>query len=323
MIPDMHDSTTRPRAELRTIGSEEAGQRVDNYLLRVLKGVPRSRVYRILRRGEVRVNRGRIRADYRLQAGDQVRIPPVRTGNATVPGPVSPGTRLNDAVLFEDQRIIVLNKPAGMAVHGGSGLSYGVIEALRAERPEAPYLELVHRLDRETSGCLLVAKRRSELRLIHQLMRTGEVQKHYLALTRGHWTKGQLAVDFALRKNHLQGGERIVRVDPEGKPSRSVFKPVSAWNDASLLEVELESGRTHQIRVHAAEIGYPLAGDSKYGDPEFNRKMKKSGLKRLFLHASSIAYRDPDTGRDIHVSAPLADDLRKVVDVLQQGGRTG
>jgi len=313
----MNNASATPHVELRTIGSEEAGQRVDNYLLRILKGVPRSRVYRILRRGEVRVNRGRIRADYRLQAGDLVRIPPIRTGNASSSKKPPPQQGLGNSILYEDDRIIVLNKPAGMAVHGGSGLSYGVIEALRAERPNAPYLELVHRLDRETSGCLLIAKRRSELRTLHELMRAGRVEKHYLALVKGHWTKGSLAVDFALRKNQLMGGERIVRVDPDGKPSRSRFKPVTRWKHISLMEVELESGRTHQIRVHAAALGHPLAGDTKYGDPEFNREMRKLGLKRLFLHAGSIAYQIPDTGRSIHVSAPLADDLRKVLDGLE------
>lgn len=312
----MESGSTIPRAERRTIGAEEAGQRVDNYLLRILKGVPRSRVYRILRRGEVRVNRGRIRADYRLQAGDEVRIPPIRAGNLDGARP-PPNCRLGDAILFEDSRILILNKPPGMAVHGGSGLSYGVIEALRAERPNAPYLELVHRLDRETSGCLLIAKRRSELRSLHALMRAGQVEKRYLALVKGHWTRGQLAVDFALRKKRLAGGERVVRVDPDGKPSRSRFKPVSLWKHASLMEVELESGRTHQIRVHAAQLGHPLAGDTKYGDAEFNREMRKLGLKRLFLHASSIAYQDPDTGRSIHISAPLADDLRKILDDLE------
>lgn len=310
----------QPRVEIRTIGTGEAGQRLDNYLLKILKGVPRSHVYRILRRGEVRVNRGRIRADYRLQPGDKVRIPPVRrtTGNAAArkTAPVNHG--LEGAILYEDERILVLNKPPGMAVHGGSGLSYGIIEALRAERPAAPYLELVHRLDRETSGCLMIAKRRSELRILHELLRQGQVEKNYLALVRGYWTKGHFAVDFALRKNQLSSGERIVRIDPEGKPSRSRFKPVSTLDHASLVEVELESGRTHQIRVHAAEIGHPLAGDTKYGDPVFNRAMKKKyGLKRLFLHASSIAYRNPATGRGVHVNAPLADDLRSTLEGLE------
>lgn len=311
------DRASSRRAEIRTISTEDAGQRIDNYLLRVLKGVPRSRIYRIMRRGEVRVNGGRIRADYRLKPGDQLRLPPVRTSSPRVPSAaVSGRSRLEDCVLYEDDRMLVLNKPSGMAVHGGSGISYGVIERLRLERPAAPYLELVHRLDRETSGCLLIAKRRSELRVLHELLRQGRVEKHYLALVKGRWTKGAVAVDFALRKNRLRSGERVVRVDPNGKPSFSRFSPVWTGNRASLMEVELGSGRTHQIRVHAAELGYPLAGDAKYGVPEFNREMRDIGLKRMFLHANSVAYTNPETGKYIHVSAPLADDLRVVLEAL-------
>jgi len=303
--------------EIRTISRQEAGQRVDNYLLKALKGVPRSRIYRSVRRGEVRVNGGRISADYRLQPGDQLRLPPVRVSSSKPLSSRQAGApRLENDILYEDDRVLVLNKPSGMAVHGGSGVSFGVIETLRLERPAAPYLELVHRLDRETSGCLLIAKRRSELRLLHELLRGGRVEKRYLALVRGRWTKGQLAVDFALRKNRLRGGERMVRVDPNGKPSFSRFSPVWAENSASLMEVELGSGRTHQIRVHAAELGYPLAGDPKYGDPDYNREMRDIGLKRLFLHASSVAYTNPATGKCVHVSAPLADDLRIVLEAL-------
>jgi 23S rRNA pseudouridine955/2504/2580 synthase len=304
--------------ETRTIRTEEAGQRIDNYLLRVLKGVPRSRIYRIMRRGEVRVNGRRIRADYRLQAGDQLRLPPVRISSSTASSAALSGIpRLEDYVLYEDDRILVLNKPSGMAVHGGSGVSHGVIETLRLQRPEAPYLELVHRLDRETSGCLLIAKRRSELRVLHELLRQGLVEKHYLALVKGRWTRGLVVVDFALQKNRLRSGERVVRVDPKGKPSLSRFTPVWIENRASLMEVELGSGRTHQIRVHAAELGYPLAGDDKYGDPEYNREMRHIGLKRMFLHANSVAYTNPATEKYVHVSAPLADDLRIVLEALE------
>jgi 23S rRNA pseudouridine955/2504/2580 synthase len=307
---------SHPKVRQVSVTAEEAGQRIDNFLARYLKGVPRSHIYRILRRGEVRVNSGRIKAQYKVRAGDTVRIPPVRVSAAgPVPGKLPGG--LARYVLFEDARCLVINKPAGLAVHGGSGLSHGAIEALRAERPEAPYLELAHRLDRETSGCLVIAKRRSFLRAFHEQLRAGAVEKYYLALAAGNWTGGKRTVDAPLRKNTLQGGERIVRVDPEGKAALSLFRPVSQFDAAVLVEVDLQTGRTHQIRVHAAHIGHPLAGDEKYGDRAFNADMRALGLRRMFLHAHRVVFTDPSGAGAIDVSAPLDDDLKAVLDRLE------
>ena len=297
-----------------------AGQRLDNFLLGRLKGVPKSHVYRLLRKGEVRVNKGRAKPDYRLEAGDVVRLPPVRRPEPGVPpaGGRSAGLRLEDRILHEDGRLIVLDKPSGIAVHGGSGLSHGVIEALRAARPEAPYLELVHRLDRETSGCLLIAKRRSTLRALHELLREGRVEKRYLALVRGAWELGEVRLEDRLRKT-TRAGERVVTVDEGGKAAASIFRPVEIGAVASLLEVRIVTGRTHQVRVQAAEAGHPLAGDDRYGDREFNRRMKGLGLRRLFLHAASVGWEDPASGEWRLYSAPLPDELRAVLDRLEQG----
>ncbi|MCO6413185.1 MAG: 23S rRNA pseudouridine(955/2504/2580) synthase RluC [Thiogranum sp.] len=315
----------KPAVQLMDISVEQAGQRIDNFLLRVLKGVPKSRVYRLLRKGEVRVNRSRTRPEYRLQQGDQVRIPPVRMSASRESQPGDQAlARLDDAILYEDDRLLVLNKPAGMAVHGGSGLSFGVIEALRALRPEAPFLELVHRLDRDTSGCLLIAKRRSELRTLHELLRSGAVQKRYLLLVQGDWSQGRSDIDVPLSKNLLQGGERVVRVDPlHGKEARTLFRFLEKYPGASLMEADLKTGRTHQIRVHAAHAGHPLAGDEKYGDAEFNRRMRALALKRLFLHAHYVAFRDAERDREIEVSAPLGDDLRQLIQQLEALPDTG
>lgn len=315
----MESETAKPASRVRqvSVSAEEAGQRIDNFLSRHLKGVPRSHIYRILRRGEVRVNRGRIRPHYKVQAGDTVRIPPLRL--EPVRERVLSPERLPaiaGRILFENDRLLVLNKPAGIAVHGGSGLSYGVIEALRALHPEAPYLELVHRLDRETSGCLMIARRRSALRDLHSQLREGRVTKHYLALVRGE-LESTRRVDAPLRKNQLQGGERIVRVQADGKPAATVIRPVSRHGNATLVEAVLETGRTHQIRVHAAHIGHPLAGDDKYGDAEFNRMMKAHGLRRMFLHAHMLEFTDPASGEPVNVSAPLDDELKGVLDSLE------
>ncbi len=299
------------------IGVEQAGQRIDNFLLRHFKGVPKSRIYRILRKGEVRVNRGRAKPDYRLQTGDEVRLPPLRvaeTRQARVPD--SAQQQLAERILYEDKRLLVIDKPAGMAVHGGSGLNFGVIEALRAQRPDAPYLELVHRLDRETSGCLMIAKKRSELRTLHALLRDNSVSKRYLLLAMGDCSSEPRKVDVALKKGQLRSGERIVRVDPTGKPALTRFRLLEKLRFASYMEAELETGRTHQIRVHAAWTGHPLAGDQRYGDEAFNRRMEKLGLKRLFLHAHYLSFTDPERDRSIEVSAPLAPDLRQVFDKL-------
>lgn len=308
-------NTDKSRVQMVEIDAEDADQRIDNYLLRILKGVPRSRIYRLLRKGEVRVNRGRVRADYRLAAGDQVRIPPVTTAAAKAgPGP-APGRQLAGRILYEDDRLLVVDKPAGMAVHGGSGLSFGVIEALRAARPEAKFLELVHRLDRETSGCLILAKRRSALRALHEQLRENRMDKRYFALVRGR-VAGRQRVDAPLRRNQLRGGERMVQVAEDGKPARTDFSLAESLPGASLVEAVLHTGRTHQIRVHAAHLGHPLAGDDKYGDPDFNRALKARGLNRLFLHAHLIAFDHPATGERVQVSAPLDAELHGVLEKL-------
>ena len=318
------ENLDRPIVQWLDISAEQAGQRIDNFLLRYLKGVPKSRIYRLLRKGEVRVNKGRIKPAYRLKSGDQLRIPPLRVSERIPASPSGQSVqKLADAILFEDERLLVLNKPAGMAVHGGSGLSFGVIEALRVLRPQAPYLELVHRLDRDTSGCLLIAKRRSELRMLHEKLRNGGVDKRYLLLVQGDWSQGPYRVDVALKKNLLKGGERVVRVNREGKAALTQFRYLEAYRGASLMEAELKTGRTHQIRVHAAHASHPLAGDEKYGDAEFNRRMRGLGLKRLFLHAHTVAFEDHERHRRIHVSAPLSADLRKLIQQLEEAPDTG
>ncbi|MEL7451623.1 MAG: 23S rRNA pseudouridine(955/2504/2580) synthase RluC [Pseudomonadota bacterium] len=298
------------------ISDAEAGQRIDNYLLRLLKGVPKSRVYRILRKGEVRVNKGRVGPSYRLADGDIVRVPPVKVPERG-DQPVAQGLmqRLGSAVIHEDKRLLVLDKPAGVAVHGGSGISAGVIEGLRALRG-APYMELVHRLDRETSGCLLIALKRSELRSLHELIREGQVEKRYLALVRGDWQLGQYDCTAPLHTHTRHNGERHVTVQPGGKSSLSRFSLVESFGEASLVEIELVTGRTHQIRVHAAHLGHPLAGDPRYGDQAFNARMAALGLDRLFLHAHSVAFTRPADGSEQHFSAPLDDRLRATLDRL-------
>jgi len=303
------------RVQWVEISADYAGQRIDNYLLRILKGAPKSLIYKILRKGEVRVNRGRIRPDYRLQAGDQVRIPPLRLTEAT-PSTPPPAlqARLATAILWEDQDILVLNKPAGVAVHKGSGLDFGVIEALRARRPPGAFLELAHRLDRDTSGCLLLAKNAEVLRAIHQALQQQTLEKRYLLLVRGQWPYGKLTVQAALAKVRWSGEYRMEIAD-QGKPAVTHFRPVSIARRASLLEATIATGRTHQIRVHAAAQGHPLAGDDKYGDAEFNRLAATWGLRRLFLHAHSLSL--SLGGREIDVSAPLDDDLKAVLAYLE------
>jgi 23S rRNA pseudouridine955/2504/2580 synthase len=302
------------------IDADHQGQRIDNFLLCLLKGVPRSYVYRILRKGEVRVNKGRIQAAHRLQEGDIVRIPPVRVAEqAEMPRPHERVLqRLRDAVLYEDKQLLVLNKPAGIAVHGGSGLNYGVIEALRVLRPEDRQLELVHRLDRETSGCLLLAKKRSALRVLHELLRHNRVDKCYVALLAGCWQQKRLDVDAPLLKNTLQGGERVVRVDPAGKPALTRFRVLERFSDATLVEAKPVTGRTHQIRVHAAHLGHPILGDEKYGDADVNRRFRDRGLRRLFLHARSVRFRWPDEPQDFYREAPLESSLQQLLTELRK-----
>jgi len=306
-------------AEYIRIGDEFEGQRLDNFLMGRLKGVPRSHLYRVLRRGEVRVNKGRVKPGYRLQAGDLVRIPPLRTAERDVltKPPRVLLERLEAAVLYEDDRLIAVNKPAGLAVHGGSGLSFGLIEAMRVLRPRGE-LELVHRLDRDTSGILLLAKRRGALRELHRLIRENAVEKRYVALLTGRLSRRQVPVDAPLRKNTLKSGERVVVVDPEeGKPSRTVFRVLRPFGDLTLAEAELVTGRTHQIRVHAAHLGAPVAGDQKYGDEAANRRLRELGLKRLFLHASALTFSPEFAARQMRIEAPLPLELEAVISALQ------
>jgi 23S rRNA pseudouridine955/2504/2580 synthase len=309
---------------LRTITADEAGQRIDNFLMRHFKTVPRSRVYRLLRKGEVRVNRKRVDAEYRIQEGDEVRLPPVRidTGDELKAPSSSLSGLIERAVIFQDKHLLVIDKPAGVAVHGGSGMSFGVIEALRASRPRET-LELVHRLDRDTSGCLLVARDRATLTGLHALIRNGGMHKTYLALVAGSWQLGTKRVDAPLATDNRQHGERHVRVAAAGKDSVSVFKPVQFFGAlATLMEVDIPTGRTHQIRVHASFAGHPLLGDDKYGDRDRNAELKGLGLKRTFLHAQSIAFEWPGSGVPFHASAPLPDELSAVLDAITPMKRT-
>jgi 23S rRNA pseudouridine955/2504/2580 synthase len=304
--------------ELRTITDQEAGQRIDNFLMRHFKSVPRSRVYRLLRKGEVRVNKKRVDAEYRMAAGDEVRLPPVRLDASEEPG--RPSTSLQElmekSVIFQDKHLLVINKPPGVAVHGGSGMSFGVIEALRASRPRET-LELVHRLDRDTSGCLCVARDRATLVALHALIRKSGMHKTYLGLVSGSWQLGTKRIDAPLATDGRSHGERHVRVAEVGKNSVSVFKPVQFFSSAAtLMEVDIPTGRTHQIRVHAAFAGHPLLGDDKYGDRDRNAEFKRLGLKRIFLHAQSVAFDWPGSGVPFHTSAPLPDDLAAVLDAI-------
>jgi 23S rRNA pseudouridine955/2504/2580 synthase len=300
------------------IDGDGAGQRLDNFLLGELKGVPRSLVYRLIRSGQVRVNSGRTAPSYRLQAGDRVRVPPVAARPEAVPVATPDSLEwLAERVIFEDTRILVIDKPAGLAVHGGSSISLGCIEALRLLRPASKDLELAHRLDRGTSGCLLLAKRRSALRVLHALLREGRVDKRYLALVQGRWPEGTTKIDAALVTRRV-GGEARVKVDPSGKEARSSFRLIDRFGTtASLLEVSIATGRTHQIRVHAAHAGHPVAGDERYGDRDFNAYLQSFGLQRMFLHAHSLAFEWPESGEPFNASAPLPDDLKGVLTALE------
>lgn len=315
----MLDENQQQGVTLVRIDAELAGQRIDNFLLARSKGVPRSHVYRILRRGEVRVNKGRVRPDYRLQPDDLVRIPPLSKIETRPPGQV-PELRLRGlagAILYEDERLLALDKPAGLAVHGGSGLSFGLIEAMRQMRPGAE-LELVHRLDRDTSGCLLLAKRASTLRDLHRLIRENGVEKRYLALLVRPLPRPSLTVDAPLLKNTLKSGERVVRVDPtQGKPARTLFRRLQRLGEFDLVEASLITGRTHQIRVHAASLGTPLAGDEKYGDETANKGLRLLGLRRLFLHAASLRLQPAHLDQPLHVQAPLPADLEGLLRRLE------
>jgi len=301
------------------IDTHRAGQRLDNFLITTLKGVPRSHIYRILRKGEVRINRGRARPDYRLKTGDTVRIPPLRIAQARASDPQQIANTfgwLRSRILYEDDDLMVVNKPAGLAVHGGSGISVGLIEALRGLRPEAPVLELAHRLDRDTSGCLLLAKNRPVLLALHRMLREGNMEKCYVALVAGSWRGGKREVSVALEKNRLRSGERKVETLETGKAAVSIFAPYQRYGLATLMEVTLLTGRTHQARVHAAHLAHPIAGDDKYGDREFNRRMRALGLRRLFLHAQRLRFTHPQTGYKMDIEAPLPAELLSVLEKL-------
>lgn len=319
-------SAAIPMSDLRTntvavkfveIMADQAGQRIDNFLLANLKGVPKSRIYRILRKGEVRVNGSRVKPEYKLCGGDKVRIPPVRVAERAVPVGPSPKLQrlLESSVIYEDSSLLVVNKPSGLAVHGGSGVNLGLIEALRATRPSHSFLELVHRLDRETSGCLIIAKKRSSLRFLQDEMRARHVVKVYQALVVGRWPRGMKRIDMPLLKTEVKSGERVVRIHPEGKRSVTRFAVLQRFDQATLMEATLETGRTHQIRVHSQHAGCPLAGDEKYGDDECNRQMRTLGLKRMFLHALKLQFKSPE-GTVIKVEAPLPEELKQVLEKL-------
>jgi 23S rRNA pseudouridine955/2504/2580 synthase len=290
------------------IGEEEQGQRLDNFLIRVCKGVPKSHLYRILRSGEVRVNSGRVDATYRLCVGDKLRIPPIRLAER-------PQNEVEEAakqrvdlpILYEDEAMLVVDKPEGIAVHGGSGVSFGVIEALRRQRPQAKFLELAHRLDRETSGILLVGKKRLALTALHDMFREhgAGADKRYLVLVKGRWMNGTQHVKLPLHKYLTESGERRVSVNPEGKASHTVFRLLARWSEMSLLEAQLKTGRTHQIRVHLAHLGFPILGDEKYGDFALNKNLRRDGLKRMALHAWRMAFRHPLTAAPLEFIAPL------------------
>ncbi len=306
--------TRRTPVRKVSVDDDRAGQRIDNFLKKELPGLPKGRLYRLLRRGEVRVNGGRVRAEYKLQANDVVRIPPARI---RVPGaaPAAPTAEaLLDSVLFEDKRVLVVNKPTGMAVHGGSGVSHGVVELLRHARPDLRDLALVHRIDRETSGCLVLAKRRSALRELHECFREGQVEKNYLALVVGDWQLGEQLIDAPLYVQHRKQGERHVVVSGNGKAAQTRVTLSRTFGRYSLLQCAPATGRTHQIRVHLQHAGHPILGDDRYGDRDANRVAKTFGLQRLFLHAQSIAFAD-DSGNELHFTAPLADDLERFLAV--------
>ncbi len=307
------------QVQLVTISEEEAGQRIDNYLLRICKGVPKSHIYRVLRSGEVRVNKGRIDQTYRLAEGDIIRIPPIRIAEKAPS--TAPGAEFK--ILLEDNHLLVIDKPAGVAVHGGSGVSYGVIEQLRAARPDAKFLELVHRLDRDTSGVLVLAKKRSALTNLHEQIRGGEPDKRYLVLVHGDWKNTRQHIKLPLHKYSTADGERRVRVQADGMESHTIFNLIQRYGEFALLEAELKTGRTHQIRVHLASSGFAIAGDDKYGDFALNRDLQKAdgervALKRMFLHAHQITFIHPESGKPVTLNAPLPPECERFLKSLKK-----
>ena len=317
-------SEKRSAVQIISIDDDIAGQRLDNFLLSRLKGAPKSLIYRIVRKGEVRVNKGRIKPEYKLQAGDLVRIPPVRLSAAKAIPPASKQlSRLLEAsILYEDKDLVIINKPSGIAVHGGSGVSLGLIEAMRQLKSQEKHLELVHRLDRDTSGCIMIAKSRRCLRHLQSLLREGkDIQKTYLALVTGNWPKRRVAVNMPLIKNQLASGERYVKVAAVGvdgaKSSLTQYRIVDSFSTTTLIEAKPITGRTHQIRVHCQHAGHPILGDDKYGDHDANQQLKRAGLKRLFLHAYQLDL-TLQNGQNLHVEAPLDDELTAVIKRLSE-----
>lgn len=304
-----------PKVQLVEITEDYNDQRLDNFLITRLKGVPKSHIYRIVRKGEVRVNKGRVDVKYRLETGDIVRIPPIRVAERTPESFISQSLKdaLLQGILYEDEAFLVINKPAGFAVHGGSGINSGIIEGLRLIRPEARFLELVHRLDKDTSGCLLIAKKRSALKLLHELFRDDRIHKTYLALLTGQWARKKLVVNAPLQKNISQGGERMVVINPSGKAAETLFRRLKLLADATLVEAMPKTGRTHQIRVHAASLGHPIVGDERYGRDEINKIFKNRGYKRMFLHAATLQFEHPVTGVALAISAPLPQQLDQLL----------
>ena len=309
-----------PRVQFVTIEPDIAGQRLDNFLIRILKGAPKSLIYRIIRKGEVRVNKGRAKPDRKLVAGDIVRVPPVSLGEKAEVPKAGEGllAYLSHAILYECESFLVVNKPSGLAVHGGSGIHLGLIEALRQLSGPHDFRELVHRLDRDTSGCVIVAKKRAMLKYLHELLRDQHrVEKCYLALVSGSWPKRRNVVNAPLKKNELQSGERVVRVSVDGKPSVTEFSIVNQYSDATLVQAKPITGRTHQIRVHAQHAGHSLIADDKYGEDSINRQFRQKGFKRLCLHAHSLAFTLPD-GERFFIEAPLPDDISQPLATLAE-----
>jgi 23S rRNA pseudouridine955/2504/2580 synthase len=301
---------SKARAKWLEVGEESEAQRIDNFLLRQLKGVPKSHVYRVLRSGQVRVNSGRVKPDYRLQIGDRVRLPPIRVSEKKPSVPRA----VEFPIVFEDPAILVVDKPSGVAVHGGSGVSFGVIESLRAARPQAKFLELAHRLDRDTSGLLILCKKRSALVELHRMLREGEVKKLYVAVVKGSLTPKAVELRQSLHKYVTASGERRVSVHEEGRSAVTRVKSLKSNGDFSFVEVELLTGRTHQIRVHLAHAGHPVLGDDKYGDFALNHDLAKQGVKRLFLHAARLAFKHPLSAENVTLESPLPGDMRAFVD---------
>jgi 23S rRNA pseudouridine955/2504/2580 synthase len=318
---DSNAPHTKLQVSFVTISEENATQRIDNFLITYLKGVPKSMVYRILRKGEVRVNKKRIKPEYKLNIGDEIRIPPVRMIEKSTP---KFSTKLNKvadlekAIIYEDEVMLAINKPSGIAVHGGSGLSFGVIEGLRALRPEAKFLELVHRIDRETSGVLLIAKKRSALKALHEQLRLKQIQKNYLALVKGNWPSECKVIQAPLLKNVLKSGERVVKVDKEGKPSETRFKVEERFNFATLIKASPVTGRTHQIRIHTQYANHPIAFDDRYGDRQFDGLLADTKLNRLFLHAASVRFIHPKNLQEMQLNAPMDDVLQACLSYLRK-----